>query len=128
MVPVQIYIKQMLMHLLDCILTRVLLSAGFNIVLSESFCLDISSFCYTGSLTQVSGNGFPPTAHCKLVTLSSRACCGPDAVFLAQFWFCCVGHRWGWWWGSGQLHALCSGGQSASSTQLCAQVCGPAES
>lgn len=60
----------------------------FNFALSESFCLDISSFCYSDSLTQVSGNGFPSSPCCGLSAPSSGAGCGPDAVVPVRFWLC----------------------------------------
>lgn len=84
----------------------------FNFALSESFCLDKSSFCYLCLLTQVSGNGSPPLCHSGLLALSSSACCSPDAAFLVPFWLCHSWHRWGWWCGSGWLQQLPSGGQS----------------
>lgn len=75
-----------------------LASCQFNFALSESFCLDISSFCYLGLLTQVSGKGSPSLLHSGLLALSSGACCSPDAVFfLVPFWLCHSWCRWGWW-------------------------------
>lgn len=60
-------------------------SCQFSFALSESFCLDISSFCYSDLLTQISGNGFPSSPRCGLSAPSSRCSpwpwrCLPSAV------------------------------------------------
>jgi len=103
-------------------------SCQFNSVLSGSICLDISSFCYSDSLTRVSGDGFPPTPGCKLSALSSGARCGSGTLVPAWSWLCHARCRGGRWWGSGWRRHLPSGGRSACSAKLRAQVRGPAES
>lgn len=65
-------------------------SCQFSFALSESFCLAISSFCYSDLLGQVSGDGSPSCQRCMLAAPSSGDPCSSDTVFPVQFW--------GWWW------------------------------